>query len=585
MYLVKVICISFLFLFIRANSLAQTPELRTVNICSQQLDTCILIDVHVPAEYDPSSSARYPVIYLFDSQNELNYGLNLETIRYYTMLGDMPPCIVVGIPLGADIRNEYTTFESEDDRGADFIEFLSSDIHQWLDQEYKLNGMNILIGHSRTAIFSSYALSAKPDFFGAAICSSSSYFDFDNTFQEKQFESFLEQIKDSPQQYYYYFSSGKNDFGDAHEESVSKMKKWLESKNLPSNFRWNCRQENVGHFTIPGLTVGPALCDLFSEYTGALNRAFKILEDPANAQKMPWEKYLNSYRDISDHYHSKFQPDLLFYYSVASSYYNDYQNVFGINKLKFTIEILEHGIENFPHEADLYDFLGSVYLEKGDTLQGNIYLTKASDLTKFMNSSLPKEQKINNENNDSWNLDLLKQDCSNYREHPEVFEGLPLSAMPFPVADYEYAVASFPLKYVTKEVSMAGIAIADYESYDDTIPDYAFQLLLLGDITSYSESNSVSSRNFPNLSAQGYLKNDQTSFDWIFSKIPDKASQAFVNTKLFDLSLGETVVVWPVNKGEYFAYLQIEDSRNNYNDDKEYLESIAQKMILHLKNK
>lgn len=132
---------------------------------------------------------------------------------------------------------------------------------------------------------------------------------------------------------------------------------------------------------------------------------------------------------------------------------------------------------------------------------------------------------------------------------------------------------------------MAGIAIADYESYDDTIPDYAFQLLLLGDITSYSESNSVSSRNFPNLSAQGYLKNDQTSFDWIFSKIPDKASQAFVNTKLFDLSLGETVVVWPVNKGEYFAYLQIEDSRNNYNDDKEYLESIAQKMILHLKNK
>ena len=76
---------------------------------------------------------------------------------------------------------------------------------------------------------------------------------------------------------------------------------------------------------------------------------------------------------------------------------------------------------------------------------------------------------------------------------------------------------------------------------------------------------------------------DKISFDWIFSDIPGKGSQAFVNTKLFDLSLGETVVVWPVNNGEYFAYLQLDDSRNNYSNDELYLEQIAQLITRDLK--
>lgn len=98
----KTIIFTLLFLLcIGASSFCQPksnfddPQQQT--LYSEALNDSVKISLHIPSEIHQSEGLVYPVIYLLDKQNDINYDYNLHTIDYLSMLSAMPAAVVVGI--------------------------------------------------------------------------------------------------------------------------------------------------------------------------------------------------------------------------------------------------------------------------------------------------------------------------------------------------------------------------------------------------------------------------------------------------------------------------------------------------------
>lgn len=162
-----------------------------------------------------------------------------------------------------------------------------------------------------------------------------------------------------------------------------------------------------------------------------------------------------------------------------------------------------------------------------------------------------------------WDTKLFEQDIETYREYAEVFQSFPLNKSPFPVANYDYAVSSKPVLIESNGHVFKGVRIGEFENIEDEEPVDRLTLLVMTDAKDSEENTLVESRNYPYLTAQGFFKTRDNTFDWVFSDSPDGYSTLMVNMKLFDLRFGETIVIYP-RSGRAFVYDQIEDSPGNY---------------------
>ena len=233
---------------------------------SETLKDSVSLEIILPKGLKTQTSTEYPVIYLLDRQLRNNYKYNLHTIDYLSTLQNMPKAIIIGITFNRTNRISWTLPNSSDGKADDLIYFLTSELNDELKTSYPISKFNLLIGHSRTAIFSSYALSKRPDFFNATIASSVSNFDFGDRLQQDQFEIFLDKIDTSRHKYYYYFSVGENAYGDLHEPAVDTLNLFLNSRELPKTLEWKYYKYKVAHDVTPGLTVNRSLSEIFKEY-------------------------------------------------------------------------------------------------------------------------------------------------------------------------------------------------------------------------------------------------------------------------------------------------------------------------------
>lgn len=172
-----------------------------------------------------------------------------------------------------------------------------------------------------------------------------------------------------------------------------------------------------------------------------------------------------------------------------------------------------------------------------------------------------------------WDKKLLKQDLETYAKYTEVFQSYPLNKSPFPVSEYDYAVASNSFIIEANGQIFKGVRIGEYENPEsEKIIDKLTLLVLTNDKDS-EENTLVESRNFPYLTAQGTFKLTNNELDWVFSASPDGYATLLINMKLFDLRFGETIVIYPKEDKSFF-YNQIKDSPNNYLNFKEFKNAI-----------
>ncbi len=348
------------------------------NMYSEALNDSISLEITLPKQLKNNTSAEYPIIYLLDKQLQSNYKYNLYTIDYLSTLQWMPKAIIVGITFSWKNRNSWTNPNMNGGQADDLIQFIEQELNNELKKKYPISDFNLLIGHSRTAIFSSYALSKSPDFFNGAIASSVSNFDFGDKKQQAQFEDFLNKIPSSSHNYYYYFSVGEESYGDLHESAVDTLNMYLISKELPDNLEWKYYKHKVAHGLTPGVTVNKALSEIFKNYGRRIDICFDLAKESRN--KVPWDEFQDLYSSLSSELGLKIQPSELFFNSIASEYYNDYNNIYGNNNLNFTLEILLKAVEKNPKDFSYYSWIGEIYITQKKIDKGNQYLNKAIEL-------------------------------------------------------------------------------------------------------------------------------------------------------------------------------------------------------------
>lgn len=390
--LFTLIFILFFFLNLTAQNESAYQKPVREKVYSAFLQDSIEIEAVLPKEIGLSQNISYPVVYLLDMQNGINYTYNLQTIDYLSMMSVMPSCIVVGVSFPGNKRNSWTNPGKSGGNADNLISFIIDELHPLLRQQYPVAEFNLLVGHSRTAIFSTYALSSRYDFFNGAIANSTSNFDFGDSLQQKQFEIFLEGIKGVKHNYFLCFSSGESKYGDPHEPYVDLFREYLKGHPLPDNLLWADYKEAVGHMAIPGLATGRPLAFIFSTYRLALENCLKIVNDSTYANLVPWKQYLEEYEKASASLGYTLHPDLVFFNSIASSYYNDYFGFFKENSLPFSTEVLEKAVAYYPNDYDLLTWLAANYVEMQQDDKAIAYRNKAIAAINH-NSGLTLEEK------------------------------------------------------------------------------------------------------------------------------------------------------------------------------------------------
>ena len=98
-----------------------------------------------------------------------------------------------------------------------------------------------------------------------------------------------------------------------------------------------------------------------------------------------------------------------------------------------------------------------------------------------------------------------------------------------------------------------------------------FQIIVLTDTINNNQSL-ILSRNHPDYLGQGFFKTKNNRIDYLAFKTADNTAYAIINTKLFDLNFGKTVLVTP-QKDKTLRFLQlaspelISDSITKYTND------------------
>lgn len=359
----NVILILCLFCFVLNTQAGSYFFRETQSFYSADLADTVYFDIHLPEEYREAPQHEFPVLILLDSQNEINHRYHLETIEYLTAIGAMPGCVIVSIPLDNETRIDWTVPAAENGLGDAFLTAITREIDQYIRRHYRTNNFRLLIGHSRTAIFSMYALSARPDYFTGVIASSASYFDFGSVYQKEKFDAFLEKYAGFGRKKFFYFSSGTDRLGDAHEATCDTLDAYLKKQKNIDFLQWKYFKEPAGHYSVPGLTVNRALNEIFEAYQLAVRNCFIRMKDKKKASKVDWAGFREVYAEASEKLGYTLSPDLSFFFSVASAYSNDYDGYFGENAQKHCLEVLLEGEKQYPRHCDLLGWIAEIYTE------------------------------------------------------------------------------------------------------------------------------------------------------------------------------------------------------------------------------
>ena len=167
-------------LFISTTSVAQIKTEEKVfplgiirQLHSVELNENRTLNIYLPEGYNKDSS--YPVIYLLDGSADEDFIHVAGLVQFYTFpwVNVLPNSIVVGIA-NVDRRRDFTfptTIEKDKKDfpttgGSEkFIQFIEKELQPYINQSFKTNGSNMLIGQSLGGLLATEVLLKKPDLF------------------------------------------------------------------------------------------------------------------------------------------------------------------------------------------------------------------------------------------------------------------------------------------------------------------------------------------------------------------------------------------------------------------------------------
>lgn len=142
------------------------------------------IQVRLPGDYQTNLTKHYPIIIKLDGQWDFPLAASVVNNIYYD--GQMPQTIVAGIDWAniegnvhairaRDLLPEPISAFEKSGQAKKFVDALVDDIIPQLNQRYRLNGQEYLLGGSWGATFATFALLERPKVFDGAIAIAGDY--------------------------------------------------------------------------------------------------------------------------------------------------------------------------------------------------------------------------------------------------------------------------------------------------------------------------------------------------------------------------------------------------------------------------
>ncbi|MEI9909859.1 MAG: alpha/beta hydrolase-fold protein [Bacteroidota bacterium] len=162
----RILPLLLLHCFLLNAACAQTEPGVSVTIPSSILNETRKIQVYSPAT-SKTTKLTYPVMYVFDGESLYWPAIGaLRFMNYSSSLPQMPEAIVVSISNTKRDRDMPVPQEITKTGGAkNFLRFLSEELLPYINKNYPVNGLNVLIGHSQGGLFVTYAGLEKSSLF------------------------------------------------------------------------------------------------------------------------------------------------------------------------------------------------------------------------------------------------------------------------------------------------------------------------------------------------------------------------------------------------------------------------------------
>lgn len=260
------------------------------------------LQVVVPQEFqDNLPDQNFPLIVIFDSQNQRSYQFLLRTIDYLTSTEQMPASVIVGVASEMEHRLAETLLPATDSlRGrADQNEaFIFDELLPLCSARYKTKGFRMLVGHSRYGYFTAHLYQKRFDDLHAVVALSPVFFQKKVDLTTPIAKLYAE--AQPPRQSYFRYCIGSD-----YPEDFAAMQQKLAAVNQPAA-RVNIAGylfPQADHNVTPGLGIGRALYDIFEYWSTQQNLYMR--DDMRDIDSL--QAYLTA---IQNHYGAALVPGL-----------------------------------------------------------------------------------------------------------------------------------------------------------------------------------------------------------------------------------------------------------------------------------
>ena len=225
------------------------------------------ITVTVPQEFEPSSAATYPLIIVFDRQNERSHGFIHQSIDYLTANEQMPASIIIGVESTMEERYKETQMRIADPNGRaeENALFITEELLPWARTQLKAGRHVTLIGHSRYGYFTTYMLCKHPDLFSAVV-SLSPFFTSKNVNLADSMTTVPARLPKDRTTYYSYAIG--NDFPEDYHLMDSTLTTMGESEGFIASGSW---MKQADHNVVPGIHTVHALYSVWERWSEIQN--------------------------------------------------------------------------------------------------------------------------------------------------------------------------------------------------------------------------------------------------------------------------------------------------------------------------
>lgn len=227
---------------------------------SQNLGYGKLLSIVVPKEYQRRSNKTFPLIIIFDSQNQRSYGYMRNTIDYLTSNEQMPASIIIGVESAMQKRFKETDLPESNPSSLGYKneKFVFDELVPLAKKLYNASDFLLLVGHSRNGYFSTFLLTRQTERLNAVI-SISPFYNQENVNLVDSLASVYKH-KQLNHRVYYIYSAGADFPGDFSRMSNLTRVAKTAGANIESKGYFF---PEADHNVTPGLTIGPGLYEIF----------------------------------------------------------------------------------------------------------------------------------------------------------------------------------------------------------------------------------------------------------------------------------------------------------------------------------